>query len=134
MALRQTRAVLALKSTKPVLSSYGPWDFRQFGMTERRHAHAHTTTHGNTGEAARNFNTRELHQGYQAHSPMVFGSDHMGNPNWHNLTWFVKIQRVYGPMAFFWFIGWLCYYFNLSVKSPGCPWSVDYDPSRERSF
>eukprot|EP00754_Rhynchopus_humris_P036367 Rhum_TRINITY_DN18503_c0_g1::Rhum_TRINITY_DN18503_c0_g1_i1::g.167469::m.167469 len=116
MALRQTRAVLALKSTKPVLSAYGPWDFRQFG------------------EATRNFNFRELHQGYQAHGAMQFGADWMGNPNWHNLSLAVKIQRCYGPMAFFWFIGWACYYFNLSVKSPGCPWSVDYDPSRERSF
>eukprot|EP01061_Rhynchopus_euleeides_P017998 TRINITY_DN2978_c0_g1_i1.p3 TRINITY_DN2978_c0_g1~~TRINITY_DN2978_c0_g1_i1.p3 ORF type:complete len:116 (+),score=24.10 TRINITY_DN2978_c0_g1_i1:53-400(+) len=114
--MKATRAALALKPTLPKAATYGKWDTRLIG------------------EMVRPFNWRELPDGYHSHLPMGWIENSQGKASMYAQSFSTKFFRGYVLLAFTWFFGWGTYYINLSERSAGCPWSTDYDPSRERSF
>jgi len=115
MALRATNAALALSRTSVNLR-WPKNDPRMFG------------------DMLRNYNIKENTDGYIAHSAFAWQEDFQGNSRLAEVPFRTKFKRSYGLLLFFWLAGWAEYFCHMSHKTPGCPWSSHYDPSRERSF
>eukprot|EP01064_Diplonema_japonicum_P038337 TRINITY_DN9240_c0_g2_i1.p1 TRINITY_DN9240_c0_g2~~TRINITY_DN9240_c0_g2_i1.p1 ORF type:complete len:108 (+),score=5.88 TRINITY_DN9240_c0_g2_i1:48-371(+) len=107
---------MALRASRPLMKAFGPWDTRMFG------------------DMMRPYNWYEMRDGYMAHSIVGFAEDHQGNNMLPAKSNWVRFKRGYGMFLFFWLLGWSEYICHMGHKTPGCPWSTHYDPSRERAF
>eukprot|EP01060_Flectonema_neradi_P039631 TRINITY_DN87_c1_g1_i1.p1 TRINITY_DN87_c1_g1~~TRINITY_DN87_c1_g1_i1.p1 ORF type:complete len:115 (+),score=6.31 TRINITY_DN87_c1_g1_i1:55-399(+) len=82
----------------------------------------------------RPFNIRESTYGYNAHSCVQWMDDFQAQQAMWTKSQVTKFFRAYYIIWIFWSIAWAEYFVHMGHKTPGCPWSSKYDPSRQRSF